>query len=89
MVGSAFIIFCGITLYHLYIRIQNINVLKTCFPTMTKWPCPWSNKREVEMHMAEVEMGEVEVEDAAPSASKPTVSVVEFNKLREPLLTES
>ena len=87
MVGSAFLVFCGILLYHLYTQLQNMDSVKTCYSNTIKWLCPWSKKTDVEM--AEVEMAELEVEDTAPSANKPTVSVVEFNKLREPLLTES
>ena len=87
MVGSAFLVFCGILLYHLYTQLQNIDMVKTYLSRVMKWLCPWSKKTDVEM--AEVEMAELEVEDMAPSANKPTVSVVEFNKLREPLLTEN
>ena len=87
MVGSAFLVFCGILLYHLHTQLQNMDTVKTCYSNTIKWLYPWSKKTDVEM--AEVEMAELEVEDMAPSASKPTVSVVEFNKLREPLLTEN
>jgi len=87
MVGSAFLVFCGILLYHLYTQLQNMDVVKKYLSKVMKWLCLRLNKTEV--GMAEVEMVDSEVEDMASSANKPTVSVVEFHKLREPLLTES
>ena len=85
MVGSAFLVFCGILLYHMHTQLQNTDMVKKYLSKVMKWLCPWLSKTEVEM--AEVEMVDSEVEDVASSANKPTVSVVEFHKLREPLLT--
>ena len=49
MVGSAFLVFCGILLYHLYTQLQNMDSVKTCYSNTIKWLYPWSKKTDVEM----------------------------------------
>lgn len=84
MVGSSFVIFCSIVLYHFY--CLNTDMFMSCWSTGKKWMFPWVNKIGREVELTELEGGE---HIASTSNNQPTVSVVEFDGLRESLLTDN
>ena len=76
MVGSAFAVFCAVLLYHCYQAVKNKSIVQYALGH-----CP---------------LRRVQLQDRlgngvaiAPVVPQPTVSVVELNDLREPLLTEN
>ena len=99
MVGTAFMVFSGTLVYHLYTQLRNIAMLRSLCSreAAMKWCWLWPRKApdregEVQLETLNVEYeasdrleGTV-LESPAP-AVPPTVSVVDFSALREPLLT--
>ena len=79
MVGSVFVLFCVILLYHLYQQ-----VMKTCLPL---WIMRHLRERKNATDTPSNGGGEMSPEPPPPQA--PTVTAVELSQLREPLLSES
>ena len=79
MVGSVFVLFCAILLYHLYQQ-----VMKTCLPL---WVMRHLRKPKKAADTPSDGGGEMSPEPPSPQA--PTVSTVELSQLREPLLSGS
>ena len=99
MVGTAFLVFSGTLVYHLYTQLRNIAMLRSlcCREAAMKWYQLWPMKTrdaegEVQLETLNAEnepsdrLERTDIELPAP-AVPPTVSVVDFSALREPLLT--
>ena len=102
MVGTAFVVFCGVLAYHFYNQVRDTNCMKLlCSAIQTsKWLWCQLNRKsaategETEMDCADnanMERNDQQMHAmcAAPSIPVPTVSVVDITALREPLLTEN
>jgi len=74
MVGSAFAAFCAVLLYHCYKTVEDKGIVQYVLSH-----CP--KKR--------VQLQDRPGNEVAPVVPQPKVLVVEFNHLREPLLTEN
>ena len=99
MVGTAFLVFSGTLVYHLYTQLKNIAMLRSLCSreAAMKWCRLWPMKapdREGEVQLETLNLKTdysdrlegTDIESPAPAAP-PTVSVVDFSALREPLLT--
>ena len=99
MVGTAFLVFSGTLVYHLYTQLRNIAMLRSLCSreAAMKWCRMWPMKArhaegEVQLETLNAEsdpsdrLEGTDLESPAP-AVPPTVSVVDFSALREPLLT--
>ena len=81
MVGSVFVLFCAILLYHLYQQ-----VMKTSLPL---WVTRHLRKPKKATGTPSNGTGGSEMSPEPPSPQAPTVSTVELSQLREPLLSGS
>ena len=99
MVGTAFLVFSGTLVYHLYTQLRNFAMLRSLCSreAAMKWCQLWPMKArdaegKVQLETLNVEsdlsdrLEGTDIESPAP-AVPPTVSVVDFSALREPLLT--
>ena len=99
MVGTALLVFSGTLVYHLYIQLRSIAMLRSLCSreAAMKWCWLWPMKArdtegEVQLETLNAEddpsdcLEGTDFESPAP-AVPPTVSVVDFSALREPLLT--
>ena len=99
MVGTAFLVFSGTLVYHLYTQLQSIAMFRSLCSreAAMKWCRLWPMKArdtegevQLETLNAEDDLSDhlegTDLESPAP-AVPPTVSVVDFSALREPLLT--
>ena len=79
MVGSVFVLFCAILLYHLYQQVT-----KTSLPL-------WVTRhlRKPKKATGTLSNGGSEMSPEPPSPQAPTVTTVELSQLREPLLSEN
>ena len=97
MVGTAFLVFSGTLVYHLYTLLQIIAMLRSLCSRVAamKWYQLWPMKTrhaegEVQLETLNTEnhpcdrLERTDLESPAP-AVPPTVSVVDFSALREPL----
>ena len=102
MVGTAFTVFCGVFAYHFYRQAQDIDIIRSYCSRMvaSTWLRRRVNKNSSAREGNNVNLVNIVGEDeeidsemhamcAAPSIPVPTVSVVDFTALREPLLTEN
>ena len=81
MVGSVFVLFCAILLYHLYQQVT-----KTSLPL---WVTRHLRKKKKATDTTSNGTGGSEMSPEPPSPQAPTVSTVELSQLREPLLSGS
>ena len=97
MVGTGFLVFSGTLVYHLYTQLKNIAMFRSLCSreAAMKWCWLWSQRNagdaegEVQLETLNAENEPIEgtdLESLAP-AVPPTVSVVDFSALHEPLLT--
>ena len=99
MVGTAFLVFSGTLVYHLYTQLQNIAMFRSLCSreAAMKWYRLWS-QRNAQGLEGEVPEGNLETQNGfsdhiketdseLPTPAAPTVSIVDFSALREPVLT--
>ena len=99
MVGTAFLVFSGTLVYHLYTQLQNIAMFRSLCSSEAamKWYRLWSQRKAQGLE-GEVPEGNLEtqngfsvhikeIDSELPTSAAPTVSIADFSTLREPVLT--